>query len=507
MRILTKKQSYSIDKISIENYKISQELLMTAAANSIVKHIEKYSSFINKKPRILIICGKGNNGGDAICAANILIRKGFDLHVHFLIEKKEIRSLSKKYYIEYVKVSNQISFGAELKKNNGFDLLIDGIMGIGFRGTLNNNLIDWIKWINNSNMYIISVDIPSGLNADNGLTSPVAVKANKTITFGYSKIGLHIADGKDYSGDLVIEDIGFPDDVLDNINEIECKIFKSKDVENILFKVPSNTYKQDRGKVLIIAGSRGMTGAAFLSTYGALRTGAGVTITVCPSSLSNIFEKNIIEGMTLSCEDNNKGYLSIDNYDAIMEKVDWADSLVIGPGIGLADETTSLIVKLINSIDKPIVLDADGLACFNQLNKPLDNLIITPHLGEFSRIIKKEKSEVVNNFIHLVKDFIKVFDGVALIKHVPCCVAYQNKISFNSKGNSGLSTAGSGDVLSGMIGSFVAQGISYFNASRLSSFFHGMAADILIKDVGYRGLISSDLPLSIAQVIGRYEIK
>ncbi len=507
MRVLTKKQSKIIDKISIENYKISQESLMTAAANGIVKLIEKYSVFINKKPRILIICGKGNNGGDAICAANILIRKGYDLHAHFLIKKNKISSLSRKYYQEYIKVSDQISFGIELKKYNGFDLLIDGIIGIGFRGTLNSNLIGWIKWINNSDMYIISADIPSGLDADNGLASPVAVKANQTITFGYSKIGLHIANGKDYTGDIIIEDIGFPDDILDSINEVECQIFKSIEVENILFKVPSNTYKQDRGKVLIIAGSSGMTGAALLSTYGALRTGAGVTITVCPLSLSNIFEKHIIEGMTFSCEDNNKGYLSINNYDAIMEKVDWADSIVIGPGIGLAPETIQLVVNLINSINKPIVLDADGLTCFNHLKRPLNNLVITPHLGEFSRMIKKEKSKVANNFIKIVTDFMKTFDGVALIKQVPSCVIYNNKLIFNSTGNPGLSTAGTGDVLSGMIASFISQGISNYNASILSSYFHGLAADNLIKEVGYRGLIASDLPLSIAQAINEYEIK
>tara|TARA_Y100000748_G_scaffold298673_1_gene294301 strand:+ start:954 stop:2477 length:1524 start_codon:yes stop_codon:yes gene_type:complete len=507
VRIITKEQSKDIDKISIENYNISQNSLMTAAANGIVSHIEIYSETKNKKPRILVICGKGNNGGDSICVASMLYKKGYDLHVHFLTEKNEIKGLPKIYYEEYVKLSTQVSFGLEIQIFNGFDLLIDGIIGVGFRDELDSNLVDWIKWFNTSGMYIVSVDIPSGLNAENGIASPVAVKANSTITFGYSKIGLHIADGKDYSGEIIVEDIGLPKTVLDDISEIECRLFNPRDIENILFKVPSNTYKQDRGKVLIIAGSAGMTGAAILSTYGALRSGAGVSITVCPSSLNNIFEKYILEGMTFACEDNDKGYLGINNYNAIMEKIDWADSLVIGPGLGLHDETIELITKIINTINKPVVLDADGLTCFSHLKGPLNNIVITPHLGEFSKIINLGKSSIINNFIQIVSEFLKSFDGVALIKHVPSCVARGNKLSFNSTGNPGLSTAGSGDVLSGVIASFIAQKMTKYDACRLASFFHGKAADNLINDKGVRGLIASDLPMEIARLIGEYEAK
>lgn len=507
MRIITKDQSKNIDKISIDNYKVSQNSLMTSAANAIVFHIEKYITTVNKKPRILIVCGKGNNGGDSICAASILFNKGYDLHVHFLIEKNEIGGPSKIYYKEYMKLSNQASFGLEFQVFNDFDILIDGIIGIGFRGKLDNSLVKWINWINESNMYIISVDIPSGLNADNGLASPIAVKADKTITFGFSKIGLHIAAGKDYAGDIIIEDIGFPKPVLDDIVGPECRLIQTKEIKNIIYKVPTNTYKQDRGKVLIIAGSIGMTGAAVLSTYGALRTGSGVTLTACPKSLSNIFEKYILEGITFACDDADKGYLSINNYDELMEKVEWADSLLIGPGLGLQDETIELVTKLINNTNKSIVLDADGLTCFGDLRGSLGNLVITPHLGEFSKIINMEKSIIINNFIQILTDFMGSFDGVALIKHVPTCIAHGNKLSFNSTGNPGLATAGTGDVLSGMIASFIAQNMTNYDACRAGSFFHGKAADNLIYGKGIRGLIASDLPLEIARLIGLYEIK
>jgi len=505
MRLLTKSQSKNLDKTSVNKYKISESKLMDSAAKCIFDYIENHNNALKKKLRVLILCGKGNNGGDSICLANMLKKAGYDVHVHFLIENNQISGLSLKYHNKYLELSGSISYGIKIKKFDDFDFLIDGIIGIGFRDTLNQDLVDWVNWINKLNIFILSVDIPSGLNADNGLASPIAVKANVTITFGYAKIGLYLADGKDHVGKIIIEDIGFPKQALETKHNIDLRLFTAEAVKDIITKVPSNTYKQDRGKVLIIAGSSGMTGAAILSTFGALRAGAGVTITVCPSSLSDVYEKHIIEGMTLSCDDNGKGYLSLDNYDGIMEKTEWADSLVIGPGLGLEKDTMSLVVKLVNEVDKPIVLDADGLAIFPSLKGPLDNLVITPHLGELSRILNIEKKILLKNFIQIVKKFLANYSGVAVIKHVPACIINGQKMSINCTGNPGLATAGSGDVLSGVIASFISQNMDSYDACRLSSYLHGLAADNQIKHKGVRGLIASDLPLEIAKVINEYE--
>ena len=233
MRILTKNQSVELDKISIENYSVGQSVLMDSAADSIVSGVEKYSLLENNKPRILILCGKGNNGGDAICSAIILFKKKYDVHVHFIIEKNNIIGASSRYHDQYAELSGSVSYGFEFIQYDGFDLLIDGIIGIGFRDNLKENLIPWINWINQSDMYTISVDIPSGLNANNGLASPIAVIANSTITFGYSKIGLYLADGKDYSGEVKVADIGFPKAAVEDTSGVECSLFKSRVVEKI----------------------------------------------------------------------------------------------------------------------------------------------------------------------------------------------------------------------------------------------------------------------------------
>ena len=505
MRILTKNQSKNLDKTSINKFNIAESALMDSAAKCIFNYIENHKNTFKKKPRILILCGKGNNGGDSICLANMLKGKDYDVHVHFLLEKNQISNLSLKHHDKYIELSGSISYGIKMKKFYDFDFIVDGIIGIGFRETLRQDLIDWVNWINQSDSFVISVDIPSGLNADNGLASPIAVKANVTITFGYGKIGLYLADGKDHVGEVIIVDIGFPKEALDIKNNIDLRLFTAEEAKEIITKVPSNTYKHDRGKVLIIAGCSGMTGAAILSTFGALRAGAGVTITVCPSSLRNIYEQHILEGMTLSCNDNGRGYLALDNYDKIMEKVEWADSLVIGPGIGLEQDTISLVTKLVDTVDKPVVLDADGLASFNDLNRPKANLIITPHLGEFSKIINMKKEILLNDYVQIVKNFLADFAGVAVIKHVPACIINGQKMSLNSTGNPGLATAGTGDVLSGVIASFISQNMDSYDACRLSSYFHGLAADNLIKYKGIRGLIASDLPLEIAKVINEYE--
>ena len=505
MRILTKSQSKNLDKTSVKKFKIPESKLMNSAAKCIFDYIENHNIALKKKLRVLILCGKGNNGGDSICLANMLKEKDYDVHAHFLLEKNQISNLSLKHHDKYIELSGSISYGIKMKKFDDFDFLIDGIIGIGFRDALNQDLIDWVNWINKLNVFILSIDIPSGLNADNGLASPVAVKANVTITFGYAKIGLYLADGKDHVGKIIVEDIGFPKQALETKDNINIRLFTGEDAKQIITKVPSNTYKQDRGKVLIIAGSSGMTGAAILSTLGALRAGAGVTITVCPSSLSNVYEKHIIEGMTLSCDDNGKGYLSLDNFDEIMEKTEWADSLVIGPGMGLEKDTVNLVTKLVDTIDKPIVLDADGLASFNNLNRPKANLIITPHLGEFSKILNIDKMNLLNDFLQIVMKFLANFSGVAVIKHVPACIINGQKMSINCTGNPGLATAGSGDVLSGVIASFISQNMDNYDACRLSSYLHGLAADNQMKYKGIRGLIASDLPLEIAKVINEYE--
>ena len=252
-----------------------------------------------------------------------------------------------------------------------------------------------------------------------------------------------------------------------------------------------------------------MTGAAVLSTFGALRTGVGLTITISPSSLNDIYERLIIEGMTLPLNDYGKGFLNEENFNAIMNKVDWADVVILGPGLGRETETIALIKKLVQAIQKPLVLDADGLFPYSdniaELNQRCSPLVISPHLGEFAKLTGINKDLIKSDFPNVMQNFMDGFNHIVLIKQVPSCVFYQNQTIVNSSGNPGLATGGTGDVLSGMIASFISQRILPFEATSLAAFIHGKASDDMVKEKGYRGQIASDLLDKIPDVITQYE--
>ena len=252
-----------------------------------------------------------------------------------------------------------------------------------------------------------------------------------------------------------------------------------------------------------------MTGAAILATYGALRSGAGVTITINPSSLSDIFEKTIIEGMTFSVEDNNSGYLAEEHYDIIMEKIDWADSVVLGPGLGRNPSTQNLIKKLVSNISKPIVLDADGLYPFSnnieilcQRDSPL---IITPHLTELARLLGCKKEMILSDFSNVMTGFRKNYKQVCMVKQVPACILFENSIRINTTGNPGLASAGTGDVLTGIIASLVSQGLNCYDAASVGAYIHGQTSDELVERKGYRGQLSSDIVEFLPYAIRSYE--
>ena len=379
---------------------------------------------------------KGNNGGDGFAAASILKENNYNVSIHTLIPEEEISGEGLKYFLECKK--RCLDFFLLRNKKNSPDLIIDGLFGTGLSRAISTKIFKYIRWINQSNSKVLSIDIPSGLNGDTGEVSSIAVKANKTITFGYAKLGMILKKGPEYCGQIIVEDIGFPEISDKEIGGINWKKFSEKKCKKILKKPELDNHKYISGKVLIIAGSKGMTGAAILSTSAALRSGAGLSVTTTPSSLNYIYETNLIEGITLSLRDEDRGYLDISHYDSIMEKVEWADSVLVGPGLGRNKSTQLLIKKLVESITKPLILDADGLFPYsnslNELSKRQTPLIITPHFGEFSRLINIAVEDIISNFPTIMEDTLKAFNHTLLIKQVPICTLNKNKAVVNLSG-------------------------------------------------------------------------
>ncbi len=508
MRLLTKEQANKLDKVAIDDYNVLGKTLMENAGRGLANFIQL--KLIKKnKAKIGIICGKGNNGGDGFATASMLKDIGFNISIYCLIPFKEISRDSLFFHNECIKKNISIFYeGVAPKALPDFDLMIDAIIGTGFYGELNTTLSSWTKWLNNAKCRI-SVDIPSGINANTGKASINAVKSNYTITMGSPKIGMMLEPGKSHCGLINTIDIGLPID-LKNKKSFDWSLLENSQINSMIDNLEKTTHKYKQGKVLVLAGSVGMTGAAYLSTMGALRSGAGVTKTFAPSSLNHIYEKMITEGITVPCDDLGNGYFIEDNYDTIMSHVDWCDVIIIGPGLGLNPKTSKLVAKLIKKINKPLVIDADGFQPFYNntelFNKINSSFVITPHLGEFSKLTGLDNKFLEDDLPKNIDLFMNKFSGTLLLKNAPSFVAWESKGCVNSTGNPGLATAGSGDVLTGIIASFIAQGNTIEDAAKIGMFIHGKAGDELALEISQRGLIASDLLNTVAGVLSKYEL-
>ena len=506
MKLLTKEQARELDRIAIKKMGIPGVELMGKAGSAVAEYVQNMVAGIHN-PKVAIICGKGNNAGDGYKAALELQKVGVKPQLFIIPDKKDIKGDSLFFYKKCVKENVILTHSIEPPKQK-YDLIIDALLGTGFKGELHTPILDFTKWINNQKSLVLSIDIPSGVNANNGNIAKNAISADKTVTMGMTKVGMTIEPGKSHCGEIIPVEIGFPD-IYDELPGMK---FRTED-EDLAYKyldTPDvNTYKHRQGKLLIIAGSRGMTGAAVLASLGAVRSGAGLVTTCAPKSLNNIYETNIIEGLTVSCEDNGKGFFTKNNYDEIEKYFGWSDALLIGPGLGQDVSTKELVKRVVANYTKPVIIDADGLNCFNKnmdlFNKIKNDYIITPHHGELARLVNKNTLDISDNLIEFLQTFMGKYKGTLVAKNAPTLVICENDVVVNSTGNQGLATGGTGDVLSGVIASFVAQGIPTPIAAELGVFIHGKAADLVAEDKGYRGLIASDLLDTLPKAIMKYE--
>ncbi len=507
MQLLTKEQSQELDRRAQEEFGISDQELMGNAGQKIAEAVIK-RLVDQHDPLIGIICGKGNNGGDGFAAATVLKSQGFRIQLFYLGDENSLSEAPRHYYERCVQQGLPVEFRTTLPDEMPvFTLVIDCLLGTGFKAPLRENLVPWIQWINNSNAEVISADIPSGVEANTGRLDPVAVRANVTVTMGLGKLGLYLEPGKSHAGIIQVVEIGFPE--IEDFLGRRWHLFTEQHVQSWLKPLQPRTHKHAQGKVLLVAGSTGMTGAAYLATMGALRSGAGLAIACAPASLNPIYEVKITEGMTVSCEDGGQGYLSVEHYPEIEAWFDWCDAIVVGPGLGRADRTRELVKKLIHSSPKPLVLDADGLGAVYEdptiLSAARYPIILTPHHGEFGRLVNLSPDKIQQDLVGTIDRFLEKTNCILVLKNAPTCLAWNRRGYVNSTGNPGLATGGTGDVLSGMIGGFLAQGYEPEKATALAVYLHGKAADEIANEIGQRGLLASDLLSRIPFVLKAYE--
>lgn len=506
MKACTAAQMRAVDKAAFERGCVPGIVLMENAALSCIDELFKDFPDIKKK-RIAVFCGKGNNGGDGLCIARHLFNRGVyvsvflagsddytqDAGINYDILSRmpvEITLLDDSAMLEYIIPS--------------FDIVIDAIYGTGIHGIVRSPGYEIIEAINKYAAYVMSVDIPSGINADTGEVCGVCIKADKTVTFGAYKLGMLLYPGADFTGEIVVKGISIPQYIID---ESPSKIYVSDKLfaKKAFPKRVNNSQKGDYGKVFIIAGSKGMTGAAYLSSLAALNTGSGLITLGIPESLNPVLESKTTEVMTYPLADNN-GRLSRECIPAVLEQVKKSDAVLIGPGLGQGDDIYYILKAVLENSFSTVIIDADGI---NVLSKHIDilsaakcNIILTPHCMEMSRLTGIGIDEIEKNRIGICSDFADRYGVTLILKgHHTLVTAPDQTQYINITGNSGLATGGSGDVLAGIILSLTGRGMSEEKAAALGVYLHGAAGDIAAEKYGENSMTPTNVVECISSAV------
>ncbi|GAB1371241.1 NAD(P)H-hydrate dehydratase [Candidatus Kapaibacterium sp.] len=489
MNLLSKNASRLADDYAMNNFGIKSAILMENAAISSFNIIRSY---VNTDDRIIIICGSGNNGGDGYAIARHLHSHGYDVTVLSLGAKSR---MSPETFDNYNAVK---SLGINIIENhnhecnvsdlNSYRVYVEALIGVGGDEKIKSNTAKLLKKINACEGLKIAVDVPAGLNADTGIAHKDAFKADLTISMFAPKIGLYLNDGKKISGKIYTAYLGVPTNICDNFSDV--KILEKSDIRANLPLRDDNSSKHDFGKVLVIAGSEKYSGAGALASNAALRSGAGLVYIA-----STCFHKSLMpEIIKIKLKPDNDMFIAEDNYDTLLPYIDKSDALVIGPGAGTNDGTLNLFRKIIDNFpEKKVLLDADGLLSISAEKVYNKNLIITPHIYEFSRLICQNVNEFRTNELNTAIEYSKKMNCIIHLKYKPSISTDGKKSFLTINGNAGMSSGGSGDVLSGIAGAYLSQGLKPLSAISTAAFVHALSGDICIKKQNKESLAASDL--------------
>ena len=454
---------------------------------------------------VLVVCGKGNNGGDGLAIARLLANRDADVTVLLLGRAKELKGDAKANHkilshsdVEIHEVTTERGLDKLLTGRPDPDVIIDAIFGTGFKGKPSGIHASAISRINALDSFVLAIDIPSGVSADDGRVEGCAVTADATVTMALPKRGLALFPGKDYCGDVWIGDTGIPHSAFRIPHSAMTSLLDCEDVEQMMPFRPSAGHKGTFGTALFVAGSRGFTGAAKLASLAALRIGCGLSKLCVPISVLNAVEAGLTEVVKLGVYDTPAGTLSAKALPQIADVLKTAHVLAIGPGIGTLPETRELQIEILKRARVPVVIDADGvsnLAGQTRLLKMLKvPVVLTPHPGELSRLLNLSPAEINADRIEVCRRAAREFGAFLVLKGAPTVIGSPDgRVFVNSTGNSGLASGGTGDVLTGMIAGLIAQGVPAFEAAQAGVFLHGRAADIAAEDKTEYCLIAGDL--------------
>lgn len=499
MRVVTAHTMQEIDRQAIKEFGIPGLILMESAGRRCVDEI---IAEFGLNGRSVIMAGKGNNGGDGYVIARLLVLKGWSVNVIVLAEREQIAgdaaaNLEKlpASIINYCSHEGQLSLHTE--EIFHADVIVDALLGTGLSSDISGIYLEAVDLINASGRPVVSVDIPSGIHGTTGRVLGKAVKAFMTVTFAFAKLGHVLYPGAVHTGRLVVADIGIPPKLMETASGHD--FINADTIRPLLHRRDRQAHKGQFGHCLIVAGSSGKTGAAALSTNSAVRAGSGLVTLAVAESIHSILEIKTTEAMTFPLPDAGRGHLSHSAFPAIKKLLAGKDAVAIGPGLGSRPGAYALVQILVETIELPLVIDADGLNALAEditvlKRKKSKQVILTPHPGEMSRLLGTSIQDVEAARISVAQEFACNYNVFLILKGArTIIVSPAGTAAINGSGNPGMATGGMGDVLTGIIVSLLGQGYAAWDACRLGVFLHGFAADMVAEEKGEIGINASDV--------------
>jgi ADP-dependent NAD(P)H-hydrate dehydratase / NAD(P)H-hydrate epimerase len=506
MILLNAKESRGVDRLSQDKYGIASYSLMTRAGEAVA------DALVRRWPNalggdVLVVAGKGNNGGDGFVAARWLLERGSRVRAVMLADAASLKGDAARAHAKFAARGGSV---IEVTAEGGIDsaigaqrpaAVIDAIFGTGLNAEIKGLPRRAIELVNALGVPVAAVDIASGVNADTGAVMGAAVRAALTVTFGFAKYGHVSYPGADSCGELVIAEIGFAPHAIEEISP-RGLFLERGDVGRLIPRRAQNTHKGTYGHPLVIAGARGKSGAAVLTSRGALRIGAGLVTAAIPESVAGVVAAGQTELMTEPMPDRGGHFDARATIERLAPLIDGKSALVTGPGIGVSDDTRDLVAWLVNEgaqPTRPLLIDADGLNVLALLGPAIlkrarGPVVLTPHPGEMARLLGVSNAAVNTDRITGARRLAETTGAYVLLKGARTVVVTPDEAVFvNSSGNPGMATPGMGDVLSGIIGGLLGQSMAPTDALKLGVFVHGFAADLLAERIGPVGYLAGDL--------------
>ncbi len=511
MRVLNTQQMREADRRTIDEIGIPAIVLMENAGRQAVAAMEAAFEDLPTS-HVGVLCGRGNNGGDGFVVARTLLQRGVETSVFLLGGVADVRGDARtnlevlgRIGLTVVEITNAQEWELHFSEISRCDVLVDAILGTGFHGQLSGLLETVVADVNGLGVPVVAIDLPTGVSADSADVEGEAIEATMTVTLAAPKIPLLLPPADSHSGDLVIADIGIPLPLLDDVEGPYIELLTRERMRELVPARAADSHKGDFGRVLVIAGSLGRSGAAHLAAVGALRSGAGLVTIATPKSCLPIVAAMAPEYMTEGLEETAAGTVDYAALDRVLELK--ADVIAVGPGLGQSPGTAAFVQGLVERAGVPLVIDADALNAFagdpdRLTGRDGVDVVITPHPGEMARLLNTSVEAVQHDRLRHATEFAAHHRVHVVLKgHRTIVAGPDNRAFINLTGNSGMATGGTGDLLTGMIAAWFGQLLDAEAACKLAVYLHGAAGDLAEADEGDVALVAGDIAARLGDAV------